>query len=114
MDRIGDIRVKVFSNEGSPVGLGPADPASRLIPAHTKGLGHLPDPECQRGDDPDPQDLADSLEQEMPGVSVEHQVITEDDLKKVAKELDTKFYYTSAKTGENVESAFRAIGKKLI
>ncbi len=37
-----------------------------------------------------------------------------DDLKKIAKQLEAPFLYTSAKTGENVEEAFREIGKKLI
>ncbi|MCK5559438.1 MAG: GTP-binding protein [Thermoplasmata archaeon] len=37
-----------------------------------------------------------------------------DDLTKVASEINAKYFFTSAKTGQNVESAFRAIGKKLI
>jgi small GTP-binding protein len=37
-----------------------------------------------------------------------------EDLAKVASDINAKYFFTSAKTGQNVESAFRAIGKELI
>ncbi len=40
--------------------------------------------------------------------------ITKDDLEEASKELRAPYYFTSAKTGENVEKAFRKIGRELI
>ena len=37
-----------------------------------------------------------------------------EDLEKIAKEMNTHCLYTSAKTGENVEAAFRQLGSRLI
>jgi len=42
------------------------------------------------------------------------ETFTVDDLAKAAKEINAKYFFTSAKTGQNVESAFRALGKELI
>ena len=38
----------------------------------------------------------------------------EEDLKVIAEQLNKPYMFTSAKTGENVEEAFREIGKQLI
>ena len=40
--------------------------------------------------------------------------ITEEDLNEVSNQLQAKCFFTSAKTGDNVETAFREIGNKLI
>jgi len=40
--------------------------------------------------------------------------MTEEDIKKVASNLDAEFMYTSAKTGDNVEKAFKTLGKKMV
>lgn len=40
--------------------------------------------------------------------------VTEDDLNELSKQLDAPFFYTSAKTGENVEKAFMEIGNNLV
>jgi len=38
----------------------------------------------------------------------------DDELKKVAKELNAKFFYTSAKNGENVEKSFFALAQAVL
>jgi small GTP-binding protein len=44
----------------------------------------------------------------------EQQKVTEDELQKMAAKLNAMYFLTSAKTGQNVESAFMKLGSELI
>jgi Fe2+ transport system protein B len=41
-------------------------------------------------------------------------MVKKEDLEYLSKEFNVPFFYTSAKTGENVESVFEKIGKLML